>query len=69
MELTNEHISILEHTNYKASGKMYCGDSKEMQELCGMKLMRSLGRKSFVPDEYFTITQKGKEIINPVRKT
>jgi len=64
MELTNEHKEILNHTKYRAVNKFYCGDSKEMQELCSAGLMRSVGSKSFVPDEYFTITSEGRVALN-----
>jgi len=61
MELTNEHIEILKHT--KKNG-LFCGDSKEMQELCESKMMEYVGRKSFVPDPYYRITSYGESVIN-----
>jgi len=56
MELTKEHIDILKHT--KNNG-YYCGDSKEVQELCDLKMMEFAGRKSFVPDPYFKLSKDG----------
>lgn len=60
MELTNEHIAILEHTQKNG---LFCGDSKEMQELCGLKMMEFAGRKSFVPDPYFRLLPDGKSVL------
>ena len=59
MRMTREKAAILDHALSHAGG-YYCGDSPEMQELVEDGLMRSAGRKSFVPDEYFCITTKGK---------
>ena len=62
--MTNEQIGILNHTRYRSAYGMFCGDSKDMQELCHMGYMESAGRKSFVPDEYFKITRKGLEFFS-----
>lgn len=56
-ELNAEQVGILEHT---VKVGLFCGDSKDMSILCRQGLMESVGRKSFVPDEYFRITSKGK---------
>lgn len=61
MTLNKEHIAIMEHTLKNGS---FCGSSKEMIELVENGYMFSLGRKSFVPDEYFQITRKGKYEVN-----
>lgn len=63
MTLTKEHISIMEHTRDRAAGGFYCGGSKEMRELVAAGMMESAGRKSFVPDEYFKLTRKGREAL------
>ena len=55
-ELNAEQKSILEHTN---KVRIFCGDSPDMKILCDKGLMESAGRKSFVPDEYFMITNNG----------
>jgi hypothetical protein len=34
-----------------------------MQELVQAGLMVFAGRKSFVPDPYFTLTQKGRDLL------
>lgn len=65
MELTNEHIEILKHTE-KAG--FFCGDSPEMRDLCKVKLMESAGRKSFVPDEYFKLMKDGKSVLDDLRE-
>jgi len=61
MDLNNEQISILKHCN-STTGWLYCGDSSDMQELVKLGLMEAVGRKSFVPDEYFRITPLGRKI-------
>jgi hypothetical protein len=50
----------MEHTSSRAAGGLYCGDSKDMQELVKVGFMASAGKKSFVPDEYFKLTNKGR---------
>lgn len=61
MELTNEHIEILKHTRQNG---LFCGDSKEMQELCELKMMEYAGRKSFVPDPYYKLMRDGESVLN-----
>jgi hypothetical protein len=63
MELNKEQIAILYHTTHRAAGGFYCGDSPDMRELMAEGLMVSVGRKSFVPDEYFRITNKGRKAL------
>ena len=63
MKLNKEQIEILNHAAYKAANGFYCGDSPDMRQLVMEGLMVSAGRKSFVPDEYFSITKKGREIL------
>ena len=60
LELTREQRDILYHTEHRAAGGFYCGGGKEMDTLVAAGLMESAGRKSFVPDEYFRITSKGR---------
>lgn len=60
MTLNKEHIAIMKHT--KING-LYCGDSKEMVELCEEGYMKCVGRKSFVPDQYYALTRKGKDLL------
>lgn len=61
--MTREQFDILEHTRDRAAGHLYCGDSKAMTELVAAGLMEFAGRKSFVPDSYFTLTRKGWETV------
>lgn len=63
MAITSNQQEILEHTAYRAAGGFYCGDSDDMQELVRLGLMVSAGRKPFVPDEYFKLTSKGREVL------
>lgn len=63
MEITKEHIEILKHTATRAACGLFCGDSKEMQELCDLKMMEYVGRKSYVPDPYFTLTPDGRAFL------
>ncbi len=57
--MTTNQREIIEHTAYRAAGRMYCGDSEDMQKLVSMGLMVSAGHKTFVADEYFTLTGAG----------
>ncbi len=66
--LTKEQADIIQHTLYRAAGGRYCGDSIEMQELVKWGLMKSLGRCSFVPDEYFGVTSKGREALAGIER-
>lgn len=59
--MTREEFSILDHTLHRASSGRYCGDSPEMQSLVKAGLMRSLGKASWCPDEFFAITEEGRE--------
>lgn len=66
-ELTREQVSILDHTIHRAAGGFFCGGGKEMDGLVANGLMVSAGRKSFVPDEYFRITTKGRAALEKAR--
>lgn len=63
MTLNREQIAILDHTAHRAAGGFYCGDGSDMQALVAAGLMVFAGRKSFVPDEYFRMTGKGREAL------
>lgn len=63
MKLTPIHLDILLHTKNGAAQGFYCGDSPAMQELVAAGLMEYAGRKSFVPDLYFSLTRKGRETL------
>lgn len=63
MNITNNQREILEHTANRAAGGFYCGDSDDMQELVCLGLMVSVGKKPFVPDEYFTLTRAGRKAL------
>lgn len=61
--LTKSQLEILKHTRDRSAGGYYCGDSPDMQALVAAGLMVSAGRKSFVPDEYFKLTQAGHDAL------
>ena len=62
-ELTISQISILDHTVNRAAFGLYCGGGKDMDALVSSGLMGPAGRKSFVPDEYFRITEAGRNAL------
>lgn len=59
MELTKEQIDILDHTVNRATGSRFCGGGTVMDSLVKLGLMRSIGRVSWCPDEFFTVTDMG----------
>ena len=61
MKVTHEQWCILDHTLTRAANRRYCGDSPAMQWLVKRGLMTSLGKTGWCPDEFFTITGKGRE--------
>lgn len=61
--MTQEQFEILDHAANRAANGLYCGDSPDMRALVAAGLMVSVGRKSFVPDEYFRMTAKGHEAL------
>lgn len=65
MELSDEHVAILMHTE---KNNLFCGDSQEMQELCKFNLMECAGKKSFVPDPYYKLTDEGRDVLNDMRE-
>jgi len=63
VKLSEEQVSILDHTEHRAAGGLYCGGGKDMDALVKAGLMQYVGRKSFVPDPYYRITGKGREAL------
>lgn len=61
MKLTKEQWSILDHTLHRAANRRYCGDSPAMEGLVRRGLMTCLGKASWCPDKFFTITGAGRE--------
>ena len=59
--VTSSQWAILAHTYNKAVRGLYCGDSDDMQVLVSAGLMESAGRVSWCPDEYFMLTQLGRD--------
>lgn len=66
MELNEEQIEIMIHTMRRAAGRMYCGNSPDMQALVEAGYMAAVGKKSFCPDEYFRITKEGEKALAEV---
>lgn len=64
--VTKNQLEIMVHTRDRASGRRFCGGGIDMDKLVKMGLMKSLGRVSFVPDEYFTLTEKGEDFIKDI---
>jgi hypothetical protein len=62
LELTQNQMNILEHTAYRAAGGFYCGDSTNMQVLVNRGLMVFAGGKGFVNDDYFKLTDLGRQL-------
>lgn len=67
-ELSKEQEAILDHTQYKAHNKVYCGGSSDMNELIKLGFMEFVGKKPFTSDNYYTITKKGIEALKGKRK-
>jgi hypothetical protein len=61
--MSRKQIEILDHTAHRAAKGFFCGDSPEMKELVEAGLMVSAGWKSFVPEEFFELTEKGFEYL------
>lgn len=61
--LTSEQVAILDHTVNRAARGLFCGDSDDMQILVKHGLMRSAGRVSWCPEEYFRITDLGRVVL------
>jgi hypothetical protein len=66
--LSREQKDILWHTATRAAGGLYCGNSPEMLELEEAGLMQAVGKKAFVPDEYFRITPEGLEVFEELKQ-
>lgn len=67
MNLTPNQLGILSHTANRAANKQYCGTSDDMLILVSHGLMRSVGKKSFAPDEYFELTATGITVLRLYR--
>ncbi len=63
MNVTPNQYEILYHTEHRSAGGFYCGGGPDMDVLVASGLMEYAGRKSFVPDAYYRITSKGRDIL------
>lgn len=59
MPLSKKQLEILDHTANRAAQGLYCGGGSDMDELVRLEMMQFAGKKSFVPDPYYRITEKG----------
>ena len=66
--MTDEQLSILEHTAYRAANGLFCGDSPDMQILVMAGWMQFAGTRPFVPDGYYRITDSGRAALNEWEK-
>jgi len=66
IKLNKEEKDILKHTLERAANKRFCGGSPDMDSLVDKGLMKDLGKVSFVPDNYYTITQEGEAALKGV---
>ena len=58
--MTQEQKEILKHAS---KHPFYCGGGSGMDSLCDQGLMAYAGKKSFVPDPYYQITDAGKKAL------
>jgi hypothetical protein len=65
--LTHEQIEILFHTRDRAAGGFFCGGSPAMDGLVEQGLMEFAGKKAYVPDSYYRMTPKGRELLRLTR--
>lgn len=61
--MSKEQIAILDHTVHRAANGLYCGGGTDMDALVSAGFMTYVGRKSFVPDDFFTITSAGRQAL------
>jgi len=59
--ITGEQLEILRHTANAAAGGLFCGEGPDLDGLAELGLMELAGRKGFVPDPYWRLTDKGRE--------
>lgn len=60
--ITQKQFEIIDHTINRAARNLFCGGGEDMTVLVKAGFMRPAGVKSFVPDPYYTVTDKGREL-------
>lgn len=65
--LSLEERAILIHTRERDPDGRHCGDSEAIRRLVALRLMKSLGRGSWIPEEYFRLTTAGNLLLKHVR--
>lgn len=53
-------MDVLRHT---ARNRRYNGTTPEIESLVAKGLMRNIGRPDWVPDDYFALTEAGRELL------
>ena len=61
--LTEEQISIMDHTVHRAAGGRYCGGGKDMDRLVELGYMQYIGTPAWADDPFYSITSKGREAL------
>lgn len=67
LNLSRYERDILWHTVHRAAGGYYCGGGPDMDALVEKGMMEYAGRKSFIPDPYYKITNKGREALRAAK--
>jgi hypothetical protein len=62
VSLNKNQIEILLHTKLRATDGLFCGGSKDMDDLVEQGLMEFKGKKAFVPDKYYALTIQGDKL-------
>lgn len=63
--LRQEQIDILFHTTYRAANQVYCGGSKDMDELVALGYMTQVPAPSwYVDGRTYKITWQGRDWLN-----
>lgn len=58
--LTTSQLETLRHTQ---RNQLFCGEDRNVLDCVAMGLMEFAGRKSFVPDRYFRLTDAGRQAL------
>lgn len=55
-----EEMDVLRHT---IRNRRYCGETPVVRSLVDKGLMKSVGRVDWCPDEYFAVTDAGRDMV------
>jgi hypothetical protein len=59
--ITNNEYQILHHTLTRATNNAYCSNESTVKSLIDKGLMQFHCKLSYVPEPYWTVTDKGKK--------